>query len=89
MTGLMFSGEMTGCFAIIVHILPLNKRPVFTDLMACVESLATISAPVVGSALTQSLGVGMVFSVCSSSHRNDQGILPLTFFVGSTFPLED
>lgn len=55
-TGLGFSGEMAGCFAVVVHILPLNRRPVFAGLMACVESLAIIAAPIVGGALTQSLG---------------------------------
>ncbi|CAI7654398.1 unnamed protein product [Penicillium viridicatum] len=55
-TGLGFSGELAGCFAVIVHILPLNKRPVFAGLTACVESLAIIAAPIVGGALTQSLG---------------------------------
>lgn len=55
-TGLGFSGGLAGCFAVITHILPLNKRPVFAGLMACVESLAIISAPIVGGALTQSLG---------------------------------
>ncbi|CAI7670061.1 unnamed protein product [Penicillium pancosmium] len=55
-TGLGFSGELAGCFAIAVHIVPLNKRPVLMGLLACVESLAIISAPIVGGALTQSLG---------------------------------
>lgn len=55
-TGLGFSGGLAGCFAVITHILPLNKRPVFAGLLACVESLAIISAPIVGGALTQSLG---------------------------------
>jgi MFS family permease len=55
-TGLGFSGGLAGCFAVITHSLPLNKRPVFAGLMACVESLAIISAPIVGGALTQSLG---------------------------------
>lgn len=55
-TGLGFAGEMAGCYAVITHILPLNKRPVFAGLLACVESLAIISAPIVGGALTQSLG---------------------------------
>ncbi|CAG8906394.1 unnamed protein product [Penicillium egyptiacum] len=55
-TGLGFSGGLAGCFAVITHILPLNKRPAFAGLMACVESLAIISAPIVGGALTQSLG---------------------------------
>lgn len=55
-TGLGFSGGLAGSFAVITHILPLNKRPVFAGLMACVESLAIISAPIVGGALTQTLG---------------------------------
>jgi MFS family permease len=55
-TGLGFSGEMAGCFAVVINILPLNKRPVFTGLLACVESLAIIAAPIVGGALTQTLG---------------------------------
>jgi hypothetical protein len=55
-TGLGFSGELAGCFAVVVHILPLKKRPAFAGLMACVESLAIIAAPIVGGALTQSLG---------------------------------
>jgi MFS family permease len=55
-TGLGFSGGLAGCFAVITHSIPLNKRPVFAGLMACVESLAIISAPLVGGALTQSLG---------------------------------
>lgn len=55
-TGLGFAGELAGCFAVLVHILPLNRRPVFAGLMACVESLAIITAPILGGALTQSLG---------------------------------
>ncbi|KAK6814474.1 hypothetical protein RU639_009558 [Aspergillus parasiticus] len=55
-TGLGFAGELAGCFAVLAHILPLNRRPVFAGLMACVESLAIIAAPIVGGALTQSLG---------------------------------
>jgi MFS family permease len=55
-TGLGFAGELAGCFAVAVHILPLSRRPVFAGLMACVESLAIIAAPIVGGALTQSLG---------------------------------
>lgn len=55
-SGLGFAGEMAGCFAVIVEILPLRRRPVFAGLLACVESLAIIAAPVVGGALTQSMG---------------------------------
>lgn len=55
-TGLGFSGGLAGAFAVLTHILPLHKRPLFAGLMACVESLAIISAPILGGALTQSLG---------------------------------
>jgi len=55
-TGLGFAGEMAGCFAVAVQMRPLNRRPAFAGLMACVESLAIIAAPIVGGALTQSLG---------------------------------
>lgn len=55
-TGIGFAGELAGCFAVAVKILPLDRRPVFAGLMACVESLAIIAAPIVGGALTQSLG---------------------------------
>ncbi|KIW65177.1 hypothetical protein PV04_07458 [Phialophora macrospora] len=55
-TGMGFAGELAGCFAVVVQILPLNRRPVFAGSMACVESLAIIAAPIVGGALTQSLG---------------------------------
>ncbi|KAE8404930.1 major facilitator superfamily domain-containing protein [Aspergillus pseudonomiae] len=55
-TGVGFAGELAGCFAVLVHIVPLNRRPVFAGLMACVESLAIIAAPILGGALTQSLG---------------------------------
>ncbi|KAL4937614.1 hypothetical protein BDV06DRAFT_232458 [Aspergillus oleicola] len=55
-TGLGFAGNLAGCFAVAVQILPLNKRPVYVGLMTCVESLAIITAPIVGGALTQSLG---------------------------------
>jgi MFS family permease len=55
-TGLGFAGNLAGCFAVAVRILPLQKRPAYVGLMTCVESLAIIAAPIVGGALTQSLG---------------------------------
>lgn len=55
-TGLGFAGNLAGCFAVAVQILPLDKRPVYVGLMTCVESLAIIAAPIVGGALTQSSG---------------------------------
>lgn len=55
-TGVGFAGELAGCFAVAIEIMPLKKRPFFAGLMASVEMLAIISAPIVGGAWTQSLG---------------------------------
>lgn len=55
-TGTGFAGQLAGCYAALSDSLPLNRRPIFAGLMACVESLAIIAAPIVGGALTQSLG---------------------------------
>lgn len=54
--GLGFAGDLAGSFAVLVHILPIDRRPVYAGLLACVESVAIIAAPIVGGALTQSLG---------------------------------
>jgi hypothetical protein len=54
-TGLGFSGELAGCFAVVVHFPPLNKRPVFAGLMACVESLAPVSDVTVSTFLGKTL----------------------------------
>ncbi len=55
-TGLAFSGQLAGCFTVLLHIVPLDRRPMFLGLMASVDMTAAIAAPVVGGALTQSLG---------------------------------
>ncbi|RMY39237.1 hypothetical protein D0865_12876 [Hortaea werneckii] len=55
-TGLGFSGNLSGCFAVVVEILPLERRPSFAGMMAAIESCAIIAAPILGGALTQSLG---------------------------------
>ena len=44
-TGLGFAGELAGCFAVAVQIMPLSRRPMFAGFMACVESLAIVSNP--------------------------------------------
>nr|POF16327.1 efflux pump aflt [Quercus suber] len=56
LTGVGFAGEMAGCFAVAVDYTPLETRPLFAGVMASFESLAIIAAPIVGGALTQSLG---------------------------------
>lgn len=66
-TGLGFAGNLAGCFAVAVQILPLDKRPMYVGLMTCVESLAIVAAPIVGGALTQSLGWRWCFWWASSA----------------------
>jgi MFS family permease len=85
-TGLGFAGEMAGCFAVLVQILPLKRRPGFAALMACVEMVAVVAAPIVGGALTQSLGWRWCFWYTLFHRRRGQDSLKLTF-VGSTFLL--
>ena len=55
-TGLGSAGLLSGCFVILVQSTPLRRRPMFTGVMGAVEGLATLSAPLLGGALTQSLG---------------------------------
>jgi MFS family permease len=55
-TGVAFAGMLAGVFAVLNEVLPRQKRPVFTGSLASVESAAIISAPILGGALTQSLG---------------------------------
>ncbi|KAB8218887.1 major facilitator superfamily domain-containing protein [Aspergillus novoparasiticus] len=45
-TGLGFAGELAGCFAVLAHILPLNRRPVFAGLMAINLPIGTVSLAV-------------------------------------------
>lgn len=55
-TGVGFAGILGGLYTILTHILPLRRRPLFCGALGGVESLAIIAAPIVGGALTQSLG---------------------------------
>ena len=92
-TGVGFAGELAGCFAVLVHILPLNRRPVFAGLLACVESVAIIAAPIIGGALTQSLGWRWCFwyALLSTGARITKvkaaWLSVDFFFTGSTSPL--
>ena len=56
MTGAGFAGIIGGFFTILVHILPLRRRPLFCGVLGCIESVAILAAPIVGGLLTQSLG---------------------------------
>ncbi|KOC11473.1 hypothetical protein AFLA70_372g001371 [Aspergillus flavus AF70] len=47
---------LSGCFVILVQSTPLRRRPMFTGIMGAVEGLATLSAPLLGGAIVQSIG---------------------------------
>lgn len=55
-TGLGSAGLLSGCFVILVQSTPLRRRPMFTGMMGGVEGIATLSAPLLGGAIVQSLG---------------------------------
>ncbi|OJD18110.1 hypothetical protein AJ78_01828 [Emergomyces pasteurianus Ep9510] len=54
--GLGSAGLFSGCFVILVQSIPLRRRPMFVGLMSAIEGVATLAAPLLGGALTQSLG---------------------------------
>ncbi|KAJ6083347.1 hypothetical protein N7467_007482 [Penicillium canescens] len=54
--GLGSAGLLSGCFVILVQSTPLRNRPVVTGVMSAIEGLATLSAPLLGGAIMQSLG---------------------------------
>ncbi|CAI6080605.1 hypothetical protein V2G26_011931 [Clonostachys chloroleuca] len=54
--GLGSAGIFSGCFVILVQSLPLHRRPLFVGIMGGIEGIATLSAPLLGGVLTQSLG---------------------------------
>jgi MFS family permease len=54
--GLGSAGLLSGCFVILVQSTPLHKRPMVVGAMNAVEGLATLSAPLLGGVIVQSLG---------------------------------
>lgn len=54
--GLGSAGLFAGCFVILVQSVPLRRRPMFMGIMGGVEGVATLAAPLIGGALTQSVG---------------------------------
>lgn len=53
--GLGSAGLFSGCFVILVQSMPLRRRPMFVGVMGSFEGVATLAAPLLGGALTQSL----------------------------------
>ncbi|GIJ89478.1 hypothetical protein Asppvi_008420 [Aspergillus pseudoviridinutans] len=62
-TGAGFAGIIGGFFTILVHILPLRRRPFFCGILGIIESVAILAAPIVGGLLTQSLGWRWCFRI--------------------------
>ncbi|KAB8077448.1 major facilitator superfamily domain-containing protein [Aspergillus leporis] len=54
--GLGSAGLLSGCFVILVQSTPLRRRPMFTGVMGAVGGLGTLSAPLLGGAIVQSIG---------------------------------
>lgn len=61
--GLGSAGLLSGGFVILVHSTPLRRRPMFTGMMGAVEGLATLSAPLLGGVIVESLGWRWCFYV--------------------------
>ena len=55
-TGLGVCGVVSGRFALLPFILPLRQRPLYTGLLGGIEGVATITAPILGGVLPQTLG---------------------------------
>lgn len=53
--GLGSAGLFAGCFVILVQSMSLRRRPMFVGVMGSFEGVATLAAPLLGGALTQSL----------------------------------
>lgn len=53
--GLGCAGVIQGCFTMLVHVVPLRKRPMLTACLGAVESVATMAAPVLGGIIVQKL----------------------------------
>ena len=91
--GLGSAGLFAGCFVIPVQSIPLRRRPMFFASMGGIEGVATLAAPLLGGALTQSLGWRWCFYInapigavtllltvyCFSDTRKTSDIARMTF----------
>ena len=91
--GLGSAGLLAGCFVIPVQSIPLRRRPMFFAGMGGIEGVATLAAPLLGGALTQSLGWRWCFYInapigavtllltmyCFSDTRKPSDIALMTF----------
>ena len=91
--GLGSAGLFAGCFVIPVQSIPLRRRPMFFAGMGGIEGVATLAAPLLSGALTQSLGWRWCFYInapmgavtllltmyCFSDTRKSSDIARMTF----------
>ena len=91
--GLGSAGLLSGCFVILVQSLPLHRRPIFVGVMGSIEGVATLAAPLLGGALTQSLDWRWCFYInvpigavtllltmsCFSDTRKSSDVARMTF----------
>ena len=91
--GLGSAGLLSGCFVILVQSIPLRRRPLFAGVMGSIEGVATLAAPLLGGALTQSLGWRWCFYInapigavtllltmcCFSDTRKPSDVCRMTF----------
>ena len=91
--GLGSAGLLSGCFVILVQSIPLRRRPMFVGVMGGIEGVATLAAPILGGALTKSLGWRWCFYInapigavtllltmcCFSDMRKPNGVARMTF----------
>ncbi|KAH8753524.1 efflux pump antibiotic resistance protein [Diaporthe sp. PMI_573] len=54
--GLSTAGIAQGCFYMLVHVVPLRKRPLYVGFLNGVEALANISSPSIGGLIVGSVG---------------------------------
>ncbi len=54
--GIGTAGLDAGAFIMLVQSTPLRKRPMFLGLWAAIEGLSTIAGPLLGGAITQTIG---------------------------------
>jgi len=91
--GLGSAGLLSGCFVILVQSIPLRRRPMFVAVMGGIEGVATLAAPLLGGALTQSLNWRWCFYInapigavtllltmcCFSDTRKPSDVARMTF----------
>lgn len=62
--GIGSAGAVAGCFGVVTYLVPPQKRPLWNANFALVETVASLSGPVLGGVLTQKLSWRWCFWIC-------------------------